>query len=724
MSRIFFIVAIGLMLAACKRPETVSYESLLNDLVNPEAIARLDVPSVKMISSHDRRGANEDYNHFQGKTDDGQMILADLKGPGIVNRFWFTGIEHDRKIRFYFDGEKTPRFEFSWNDLIAGYPPFNTPPLSVHGQYCWHTYLPVPFRKQLLITTDDAGYRYGQSPKMYYQLNWSPLAKGKTVDSLSLPVDAAKIEAVAEKWEGFDFGELPKAEKEFTIESRQAVELWNGHGPAAVEAFTIDSGIYDPDVLRNVRLLIYWDDAGTPSVNVPLGDFFGSVWQRWRAESMFFGSRGNTFFSHFPMPFKTAARIVLENKSAQPLNLKFGIKTGEHFAGGYFHAAWRNSGANETGKPHIVLEANGKGRYAGCILSCVSADRSFWMLESDESMYMNGTKTWQGTGLEDYFNSGWYYQSIHFRPLHGLPLKSPFRTVQYRLHLPDAVTFDGRFRMEFERGPDHASHAAFESVAFYYLDTPQPANSKTDNLKAPVDTLQPYTLMTDLWNYERFNDLQGEIEYIDLYSQQRKPAFQDVLDLRRLNIQYEQQKISKKEFFNALNLSTNEYAEILKRLHSELDAALVQFYCNMPSELYLRGELILRAGDPQRPSALIVSLPKGKHVFAIRSVWQSYPDWVQLAVRTADGFLLGTSEHWKHAINPSGDWMTLEYDDSSWSFVGPFEGYVKSPPEEPYIMVQPDPFINMLSKAYGLRPSAPWPTKKGHVVYRYVFEVK
>jgi len=711
-------------LTACKPPETIPYAKLLNELTNTDSIARLDVSATQLISSFDRTGANEDYNQFQGKTKDGQCILADLKGPGVVSRFWFTGTQPDKKFRFYFDGEKTPRLEFSWNDLRKGVSPFDVLPLSADEQNCWYTFVPVPFQKRLLITAEDAGYQYGRGEKLFYQLNWQKLSAGKTVESLSLSGDSAALKKKSDCWKNMAFGPLPPADQDFTLTAGQTVELWSGQGPATVSAFTMDSDVHDPEVLRNTLLKIYWDGNAEPSVCVPLGDFFGSVWQRWRAQSMFFGSIGNTFFCRFPMPFQKSARIVLENKSTQTVALKFGLAAGPHIEGGYFHAGWRNSGANATGVPHTVLKTAGRGRYVGCILSVVSADRSFWALESDESMMIDGKKTWQGTGLEDYFNSGWYYQNVFARPLHGLPEKAPFRTVQYRFHLTEPVLFDRNFEMEFERGPNQASHAAYESVAFYYLDQPQATDSRTEKRVAPVDTLQPYSLMTDLWNFERFSDLLGESEYIDRYSKQFNPPFKEVLDLRRLVCSYEQKQISQQQFVDSLNVSTNAQAGVLRKLYTIPGAALVSLYCNMPSELYLDGELILRGGDPQKPVFTTIELKKGRHVLAAVSGWQEYPKWTQVSVRTAAGFLLGTSQYWKNAINPSGDWAALEYDDSGWMLVGADSGRTKGPPEEPYIWVQPDPFVNTISLADGLRPSAPWGSKKGRVVYRKVFEIQ
>ena len=713
-----------LLLAACKPPENVSYEKIAGGLTNLNAIARLDVPATQMISSYDRTGANEDYNHFQGRTKNGQCILADLKGPGVISRLWFTGINDDKKIRFYFDGEKTPRFEFSWNDLRAGVPPFDIAPLSADEQNCWYTFVPVPFKKHLLITTEDAGYQYGRGAKMYYQLNWNPMPAGQTVESLNSSRDFSELKNISKSWGNNDFGSLPPADKAFELPAGQGIELWSGKGPETVNAFTIDSDVHDPDALRNILLKIYWDGRAEPSVCVPLGDFFGSVWQRWRAQSMFFGSVGNTFFCRFPMPFATSARFVLENNSAHSVALKFGIETGAHIDGGYFHAGWRNSGANETGIPHTVLKTAGRGRYVGCILSVVSADRSFWTLESDESMVIDGTKTWQGTGLEDYFNAGWYYGNVFARPLHGLPNKAPFRTVQYRLHLTEPVLFGRDFKMEFERGPDQASHAAYENVSFYYLETPQTADSRIENRSAPVDALQPYTLMTDLWSYERFGDLQGEAEYIDRYNTQFKTPFLEVLNLRKLVCNYKSKQISQQQFIDGLNASTNAQADVLRKLYTVPETALIQLYCNMPSELYLDGELLLRGGDPKQPASSTVELKKGHHVLAAVSGWQEYPKWTQVAVCTADGFLIGTSSNWKHAVNPSGDWSAPGYDDSSWTTLKNYDGRVKGPPEEPYVWVNPDPFVNTLSQAYGLRPSVAWGSKKGRVVYRKVFEIK
>jgi hypothetical protein len=219
--------------------------------------------------------------------------------------------------------------------------------------------------------------------------------------------------------------------------------------------------------------------------------------------------------------------------------------------------------------------------------------------------------------------------------------------------------------------------------------------------------------MTDLWNYERFGDLRGEAEYLDRYIQKYNPSFADLLKWRAAACRYE------------LGEGGLDGApEPVRMLYTAPGAALVQLYCNMPSDLYLDGKKILSGSDPQSVSSVIVSLEKGRHVLAVSSVWHPYPAWTQVAVRMADGFLAGTSRYWKHAVNPSGDWAAPDYDDSAWLPLKDYDGRVKGPPEEPTVWVFPDLFVNTLSQASGLRPSASWGSRQGRVVYRQAFDVK
>ncbi|MGW8181359.1 MAG: hypothetical protein ACWGQW_21740, partial [bacterium] len=79
------------------------------------------------LSSFDRSGGNDDG--FRGTysqlyiDDNGEHVIFDEKGPGCVYNFWFTGTNRDLhwgKLRFYFDGEVTARFEIQEKEFFSG----------------------------------------------------------------------------------------------------------------------------------------------------------------------------------------------------------------------------------------------------------------------------------------------------------------------------------------------------------------------------------------------------------------------------------------------------------------------------------------------------------------------------------------------------------------------------------------------------------------------------
>ena len=149
--------------------------------------------------------------------------------------------------------------------------------------------------------------------------------------------------------------------------------------------------------------------------------------------------------------------------------------------------------------------------------------------------------------------------------------------------------------------------------------------------------------------------------------------------------------------------------------------ALATLYANMPARLFLDGQEVLQAGHPEKPVAALLPLTPGRHQLAIQTPRQAYPDWVQLALRHHDQFF-GTDPAWKFAFNPPGDWASPAYDDSAWRLCGGTG--VKGPPEEPHVWVEPDPWLDMQSRAIGIRPQGDWPGQGGVVVYRQTIEVR
>lgn len=104
---------------------------------------------------------------------------------------------------------------------------------------------------------------------------------------------------------------------------------------------------------------------------------------------------------------------------------------------------------------------------------------------------------------------------------------------------------------------------------------------------------------------------------------------------------------------------------------------------------------------------------------------KSGDQWIRRGKGMAPVLLLTEGKDWKQAVNLSGDWDSLQYDDSQW----PASGYslegVKSPPEIPYVWVVPDPYVNASSKVLPVCPAEhSWDSGRGFIVYRKIFEVK
>ena len=720
--------------------EAVTVARLAERLADPLELARMDQPDTRLHSSYDRTGGNNDYGTFlRDSRTPGWKVVADLKGPGYVSRIWFTGAKGGTplRFRFYFDGEEAPRLEGDIKDLFGGRRAPFLAPLAEYNNYCWYSFVPMPYAKNLRIECEAGPPEATGAPrKLYYQVSESALPRGTPVETFAWPLperDAAAVEKARAVWAAKQLPEAGESRDATLSDWKEGIGL---AGPGVIRRLE-----FEPDwaripeesrdaALRDWMVSIRFDGSTNESVRAPLGDLCGTPWRRVRAPSLYFGMEGDALFCAFPMPFARSAEIRMEAGRVAPVPVKIRARVEPREASpigemGYFHAGWWRTTPGDVGRPHPILRVKGKGKFVGCLLSVVTLDGSYWALEGDESIRKDGEKTpgWLGTGLEDYFNGGWYYQNVMAGPTHGVSVKEPFRTVQYRVHAMDPTRFDRSLDMVFERGPDHASRAYFESVSWCYLDRPQPADAvrlRPENRGTPPDPRVDFAVtMTELWNHERFGDWQGARDEL-------------AMRLRRFGAQFSASARRMLEFRLALLEERLGGPDPLPRFMEDADesvraaAALIQrqraggsavavFYANLPAKLFVDGREVMQAGHPERPVVASFDLPPGRHVLAIQAPRQRYPDWVQLAVRGRTWFV-GTDPSWKFAFDPAGDWASPEFDDASWPEQ---EGTgVKGPPEEPFLWVEPDPFLDMQSKAIGIRPPDDWLAGARTIVYR------
>jgi hypothetical protein len=726
------------LLSACAKRTEIDWVDIIHISARTESIALLNAQRSVIYTSHDRSGGNDDFSNGFVTSGDGWLTLVDLAGPGVVSRLWFTGIKTDSKVRFFFDGEKVPRFETAYGAMRTG-ESFLRGSLVKTDQYCFTSYIPIPYQKSLKIQVSDDGFSKGNG-KLYYQINVTPL-RTETVQSATFPFPSEVRTALDEPAPlslKRSAGDLRHAQVSVPPGGEKEVLRIDGAATISQCRLNIDqwstmSFVERCAILNDVWLKIYWDGATEPSVNGPLGAFFGILWQPLSYQSAYLGADGGSFVNRFPMPFRSDARIVLENRSGAEISVKCeaSVHVGQPLLdAGYFHLGWNRSGARQAGTAHDILRTKGSGRLAGCLLGVVSQDKSFWVLESDETILVDGQREtyWQGTGLEDYFNGGWYYRSVHASPFYGLLGKRPYRTIQYRHHLSDAVTFSKEIQMSFERGPGHQSNAVFDSVVYYYLAEPSRAFGQSAGVSThePRDPLAASSLMTRLWDYERFGDLDNARSLLQhaIDSFGFDTVWREVFELRFLD--YTAQIDGFASVRGQIQGMANGESPVAIMARQLIDvyegrSVLFSLYASKPTELWLNNTVIARAETPLQPVVVAVPLSEERFSLAARSEKAAWPHWVQVAYRTAQ-LSGGVDRSWRAQIDPKGRWTEPAYDDARWTSV---RGYAKGPPEmEAVPFVAPNPFVLLHSQAEGVRPQIAGHEGAGVYVLRKVLELE
>lgn len=258
------------------------------------------------------------------------------------------------------------------------------------------------------------------------------------------------------------------------------------------------------EIQRQGIIRCYWDGETEPSVEVPASDFFGVGFGEWiDFQSLPLNMTSGGYNCYWPMPFRKSARITFENRSKVPVDaLYYNIDVETHKSLPkdtlLFHAQFRRTDPTVAGKPVTLLEATGKGQYVGTLLSMQThRGRSLGFLEGDERVFVDGETTPSiiGTGTEDYFSSGWYYDTgTYSAPYHGVTIKDTKlgRVSTYRWHIEDPIPFEKSLLFQIEHGGrNDAPDVDYTSVAFWYQTHP---HTKFPPLPADLMPIQPEPL--------------------------------------------------------------------------------------------------------------------------------------------------------------------------------------------------------------------------------------
>jgi hypothetical protein len=258
---------------------------------------------------------------------------------------------------------------------------------------------------------------------------------------------------------------------------------------------------------RTSILRMYWDGETAPSVEVPVGDFFGMGWGKYsRLSSLAVCvNPGSAFNSYWPMPFRKKAKLTLENLADKPMTIYYQIDYSETAIpadAAYFHAQFRRVNPVPYKQVYTILDGlKGRGQYVGTYLAW-GVHNTGWWGEGEIKFYIDGDRdfpTINGTGTEDYFNGSYDFENQEKHqyeeftsPYSGLVqvirpdglYQSQTRFGLYRWHIPDPIRFENDLRVTiqdlgWESGARYLPLMDdISSVAYWYQAEPHSAFPK------------------------------------------------------------------------------------------------------------------------------------------------------------------------------------------------------------------------------------------------------
>jgi Protein of unknown function (DUF2961) len=295
-----------------------------------------------------------------------------------------------------------------------------------------------------------------------------------------------------------DFREIPPGE---------TLTLLNESGPGLITHVWITIASGEQYHLKKLVLRMYWDDEPTPSVETPIGDFFGlglGDYFLYESIPLAVGS-DKALNSFFQMPFQRQAKITVSNEGKSKVEAFYFNIDYQAFTQAlptetlYFHAQYHQASPakgwtdqweknddpivdkrkNLDGKDNYVwLEAKGRGQFVGVTMSILQNQDGWWG-EGDDMFFIDGETrpSINGTGSEDYFLGAWGFGDHPFSyGSFGAPVKGEERvggrSGVYRFHLDSPITFTKSLKASIEHG--HANHRSdnYFSVAYWYQTEP------------------------------------------------------------------------------------------------------------------------------------------------------------------------------------------------------------------------------------------------------------
>ncbi len=314
--------------------------------------------------------------------------------------------------------------------------------------------------------------------------------------------------AVPEGGAARELGQGWKARPCISIAPGEICEIADIAGPGAIQHLWMTACHPRFSILR-----FYWDGEKTPSIEVPLGDFFANGWGVYsqlssQAVCLNPGSGMNCWWE---MPFRKHCHITLENIGFKPTTLFYQIDytlTDVPADAAYFHAQFRRTNPVPYKEVHTLLDGvMGWGHYVGTSMAW-QVNNNGWWGEGEMKFFMDGDQefpTLCGTGTEDYFLGSYNFdpgtanrctlgealgEACRYEPfttpwsgMHQVikpdgVYRSQMRFGLYRWHIMDPIRFERDLRVTIQdlgwrtEGRYLPQQSDIASVAYWYQTEP------------------------------------------------------------------------------------------------------------------------------------------------------------------------------------------------------------------------------------------------------------
>ena len=307
-----------------------------------------------------------------------------------------------------------------------------------------------------------------------------------------------------------DLGQGWKVSPSVVIKSKTTFTVAEIEGPGSIQhIWMTPTGNWRYSIFR-----IYWDDEKEPSVETPVGDFFGMGWGKYSPlHSLAVAvNPGSAFNCYWPMPFRKKCKITMENIGNENMVLYYQVDyilTDVPNDAAYFHAQFRRVNSLPLKENYILVDGiKGKGHYVGTYIAWGVHNNGWWG-EGEIKFFMDGDTQFPticGTGTEDYF-CGSYDFDTRKKNASGVEevdyteFNTPYsglhqvirgdghynimqRFGMYRWHIPDPIRFEKDLKVTIQGlgwrndGRYLPLHDDIASVVYWYQTEPHGAFPK------------------------------------------------------------------------------------------------------------------------------------------------------------------------------------------------------------------------------------------------------